>query len=77
MNSKAAFWRQVGELLSRAWWAGVSVVVAILLAVVGYFLASGGSSTGTTEINNVHGTCDAAGNNNTVNCITPSAGPSR
>jgi hypothetical protein len=77
VNSKVAFWRRIGELLGRAWWAGAGVIVAILLAVVGFFLASGGSPAGTTEINNVHGTCDAAGNNNTVNCVTPSAGPRR
>jgi hypothetical protein len=45
----------------------VGVILAALLAVMGYLLASGGAST-SSEVNTVHGTCNAAGNNNTVNC---------
>lgn len=51
--------------LSRPWWAGVGVILAAALALLGYFMASGSSAS-------IHGSCNALGNNNTVNC--PSSG---
>jgi len=54
--------------LSRRWWAGLGVILAVVLAVVGFLLTSGSS----TSYSNHDGNCVAQGNNNTVNC--PSAG---
>jgi hypothetical protein len=67
-GSRTAFWQRVGQFLSWQWWAGLGVIVAIVLAALGYWLSSTGSST--SIVNNVQGTCNAAGVNNTLKCGT-------
>lgn len=76
MNAWSAFRQRAGKLFSRPWWVGVGVVLATIVAIVGYLLASGGSSVN-SEVNTVHGSCNAAGNNNTINCPNSSSGTGR
>lgn len=52
------------KLLSKRWWAGLGVIVAIAGIVLGLILSSGGSST----ISNNNGNCNVQGSGNTVNC---------
>ncbi len=58
----------VANVLSRPWWVGLGVVLATAVALLGYFLVAGGS----TSYSNT-GPCSAQGNGNTVNCSTTSA----
>jgi hypothetical protein len=57
MKSRAGGW------LGKEWWAGLGVILAAVLAVIGFYLSSSGSSTYSN-----HGSCVAQGNDNTVNC---------
>ena len=45
------------KLLSKRWWAGLGVIVAIAGIVLGLILSSGGSST----ISNNNGNCNVQG----------------
>lgn len=76
VNAWRAFRQRAGELFSRQWWVGVGVVLATIVAIVGYLLASGEPST-SSEVNTVHGSCNAAGNNNTINCPNSTSGTGR
>jgi hypothetical protein len=72
MNSPSTFWQRLDKRLGWPGWAGVSVILATVLSLVGYFLASGGSSS-SSQIITVHGSCNAAGSGNTVTCTQSSA----
>jgi hypothetical protein len=67
------FGERLGVLLSRPWWIGVGVILATAVALVGYLLASGGSSSTSVVKNTVDGNCSIAGNNNTQICDSPTA----
>ncbi len=71
-KSRTSFWGWVGRQLSWPWWAGLGVILATAVALMGYFLASGGSATYSN-----HGNCVAQGNGNTVNCPSTDSGPGR
>ena len=58
-------------MLSRPWWAGIGVIVGVLIALFGYLLSSSSSSSTSVVNNTVHGNCSIAGNNNTQTCTTP------
>lgn len=49
--------------LSAPWWAGVGVILATALALLGIFWPSSPSSS-----NTITGNCNAQGTHNTVNC---------
>jgi hypothetical protein len=65
--------QRLGKLLSQPWWVGAGVILATAVALAGYFLASGGSSSTSQNIT-VHGSCNAAGNGNTVTCTQSNSG---
>jgi hypothetical protein len=75
VTSSASVWRRLDKRLGWPGWAGVGVILATVLSMVGYFLASSGSSS-SSQIITVHGSCNAAGNGNTVTCTQPNSGTS-
>jgi hypothetical protein len=75
VRSWTVFRQWAGDMLSRPWWVGLGVVLATAVAVVGYFLAAGGSPA-TPGVTTVHGNCNAVGSGNTVTCASPVSGTS-
>jgi hypothetical protein len=71
-KSRVNFGDWLANLLSRPWWVGLGVVLATAVALMAYFLSSGGS-----QSNSVHGNCNAQGNGNTVTCSSTSPGVGR
>ena len=71
-ESRDGSWGWLPAWLSRGWWAGLGVILAVAGTVVGLILSSGGSSTYTN-----HGDCNAQGSGNTVICSSanPKTGP--
>lgn len=76
VNSSSTLWRRLDERLRWPGWTAVGVILASVLSLVGYLLASGGSSSISQNIT-VHGSCNAAGNGNTVTCAQPSSRTNR
>ena len=72
VNSSASVWRRLDKRLGWPGWAGVGVILATILSLAGYLLASGGTSS-SSQIITVHGSCNAAGNGNTVTCTQPTS----
>jgi hypothetical protein len=72
LQLRDGLWVWLSDRLSRPWWLGLGVVLATLMALLIYFLGSGGSL---SYANN--GSCVAQGNGNTVTCRGPSAGTGR
>jgi hypothetical protein len=72
VNSPASFWHRLDKRLGWRGWASVGVILDTVLSLVGYFLASGNSSS-SSQIITVHGSCNAAVSGNTVACAQPSS----
>jgi len=66
---ESSFRERLKNFLGLPSWTGLSAIVGILGIIVAILLAvvaSGGPSN--SVVNNVKGTCNAAGSNNTVSC---------
>jgi len=71
-GSPGSLRKRLPAWLSRGWWAGLGVILAVAGTVVGLILSSGSSSTYST-----HGDCNAQGSGNTVICsgVATKTGP--